>query len=127
MQHIRTSRYSVASDFLYSTHAIRNGIANAPDIRRYGEFFKQAGETYDALLEKLDVPRLSIVRGFESFRFNDYPLFSWKEHFAIEFIPPSYLTASDVANAAIGLPHVSTVAVDNTTGIARVIGRDFNV
>lgn len=126
-QHIRTSRYSVASDFLYSTHAIRNGIANAPDIRRYGEFFKQAGETYDALLEKLDVPRLSIVRGFESFRFNDYPLFSWKEHFAIEFIPPSYLTASDVANAAIGLPHVSTVAVDNTTGIARVIGRDFNV
>lgn len=126
MQHIRVSRYSVVSDFLYSTSAIREGVANAPDIRKFGAVFKEAGKAYDALLKKLDVPRLSIVRGFESFRFNDYPLFSWKDHFAIDFIPPAYLTANDVAKVALTMmDRFSTVSVDNTRGVVRVIGREL--
>lgn len=126
-QHYRTSRYSVASDFLYSTHAIRKGVANAPDMRRLGAIFSDAGRAYDALLKRLDVPRLSIVRGFESFRFNDYPLFSWKDHFAIDFKPPSYLSANDVAEVALTMlgEHFSAVSVDNQTDTVRVIGVDY--
>jgi hypothetical protein len=122
MQHHSVSRYSVASDFLYSTHAITNGIPNLPTLSRFGKVFDAAGEMYDALLDKLDVPRLSIVRGFESFRFNDYPAFSWKEHFAIDFIPPDYLSASDVAHAAVSLPQVCTVSADRESNTATIIG-----
>lgn len=125
MQHIRVSRYSMASDFLYSTYAIREGVANAPDIRKFAEVFRAAGRAYDKLLIALDTPRLSIVRGFESFRFNDYPLFSWKDHFAIDFIPPSYLTANDVADAALSLGLFDSVGVNNPDGIVRVVGRFF--
>lgn len=122
-QHRRVSRYSMLSDFLYSTHAIRGGVANVPDMTKYGEQFKRAGAVYDQLLTILDVPRLSIVRAFESFRFNDYPLFSWSDNFAIDFIPPEYMGASDVADAALTLSNqVVTVAVDNVKGVARVIG-----
>lgn len=125
-QHTRTSRFSVASDFLYSTHALRTGLANIPDFTKFGESFRRAGQTYDELLIALDVPRLSIVRAFESFRFNDYPLFSWKDHFAIDFIPPEYIDANDAAAVAIDLMQLSglinTVSVDNTTGIVRVVG-----
>jgi hypothetical protein len=123
LQHRRVSKYSMASDFLYSSYAIREGVPNAPDLERYATSFRRAGKTYDALLRKLDVPRLSIVRAFESFRFNDYPLFSWKDHFAIDFKPPRYLSASDIADAAIGLPYVVSVSVSNVDGVARVIGR----
>lgn len=123
LPHRRVSKFSVASDFLYSTHAVRSGVPNAPDLDKYAEAFRQAGKTYDALLAKLDVPRLSIVRGFESFRFNDYPLFSWKNNFAIDFKPPSYLTASDIADAALGLPYVVSVGASNKYGTARIIGK----
>lgn len=124
LQHIRVSRYSLASDFLYSTHAVREGIANAPDTQRRRDVFHSAGAVYDALLEQLDVPRLSIVRGFESFRFNDYPLFSWKDHFAIDFIPPSYLSTELVAQAAMALTDkVVSFGIDNTAGVVRIIGK----
>lgn len=124
LQHYQTSAYSVASDFLYSTHAIRKGVPNAPDMRRSADVFQRAGAAYDALLKKLDVPRLSIVRGFESFRFNDYPLFSWADTFAIDFKTPTYMTADEAADGAILLlsEHFSSVSVCNTTGNLRVIG-----
>lgn len=130
MQHIRCSKYSMVSDFLYSTHALSEGIPNAPDIRQYCDVFEAAGRTYDGLLKLLDVPRISIVRGFESFRFNDYPLFSWKNHFAIDFIPPSYVSADDAATVAMHLMsldgQINAVSVDNVNGIVRIIGVDQN-
>lgn len=123
LQHVATSKYSRASDFLYSTYAIRKGIANAPNLNDVGEVFRRAGAAYDELLKRLNVPRLSIVRGFESFRFNDYPLFSWKQHFAIDCIPPAYLTANDVADVALVMlgSHFSTVSVDNERGSVRLV------
>lgn len=125
LQHYRPSRYSTVSDFLFSSYAVRTGVANIPDLRLSANVFRLAGRTYDMLLESLETPRLSIVRGFESFRFNDYPLFSWKNHFAIDFKPPTYLTASDIADAALAIEYVQTVAVDNQKGIARIIGKDI--
>ena len=130
-QHFPVSKYSVASDFLYSTHAICEGLANAPSMHRVGRIFEEAGRAYDALLKELDVPRLSIVRGYESFRFNDYPLFSWKDHFAIDFIPPAYMDANDAATAALRLMNngagIGGVSVDTTRGVVRIIGVENHV
>lgn len=122
--HKRVSRFSVVSDFLYSTHGIREGIANVPSISKHGASFRQAGEFYDALLEKLDVPRVSIVRAFESFRFNDYPLFSWNEHFAIDFIAPTYITKEQLAEAAWATGLINGVGSSFESGVVRCIGKD---
>ncbi len=121
--HTQVSRYSVVSDFLYSTKAVCEGIANAPNTKKLWDSFSAAGRLYDVLLERLDIPRLSIVRGFESFRFNDYPLFSWRNHFAIDCIPPSYIKPDDVAQVALEMSDdVVSVGVDNTTRRVRIIG-----
>jgi hypothetical protein len=124
LQHIRVSKYAVASDFLYSTHAVREGIANVPDMRRDSGVFEAAGAAYDDLLKTLDTPRISIVRAFESFRFNDYPLFGWRDNFAIDFIPPSYITLDELADAALTMlgKHFCTVAASKDTGTVRVVG-----
>ena len=124
-QHRRVSRFSVVSDFLYSTHGIREGLANAPNLAGYMEVFQEAGEFYDKLLEVLDVPRVSIVRGFESFRFNDYPLFSWKDHFAIDFIPPEYITPVQLAEAAWSTGMLVSVGGAGDSRSVRVVGRDL--
>lgn len=112
-QHHRISDFSVLSDYLYSTRAITEGIPNVPNMHKVADLFEQAGRVYDSLLTELDIPRLSIVRAFESHRVNTDPRYSWREHFAIDFIPPDYLTASDIAHAAQGMPDVCTVAVTN--------------
>jgi len=122
-QHVRTSRFTVLSDFLYSEHAIRTGVPNMPGPRISEELFAQAGEVYDHLLVTLGIPRVSIVRGFESFRFNDYPAFSWTEHFALELVPPSYVPPSELAEALIGHPALSAVSCDKRTGTVRAVGR----
>ena len=124
IQHHRVSKFSVASDFCYSHTAVSEGIANLPNLNKSLLVFEAAGAVYDALLCALDVPRLSIVRGFESFRFNDYPLFSWKDHFALEVVPPSYLTTSDIYDAVLSKRggEVQAVGVDNVRGVARIIG-----
>ena len=124
MHHVRVSRFSMVSDFLYSTKALSEGIANAPNLVKFGDAFFAAGEFYDQLLYALDVPKLSIVRGFESFRFNDYPLFSWKEHFAIDFKPPCNLKPDDLyeaAKAQIGFA-LDAVEMSKDRGTVRAIG-----
>lgn len=122
-QHRHVSRFAVVSDFLYSTHGIREGIANVPNLADSMGIFQEAGEFYDRLLEILDVPRISIVRAFESFRFNDYPLFSWKDHFAIDFIPPSYITPTQLAEAAWSTGFLQSVGGAHDSRIVRAIGR----
>lgn len=122
-QHRRVSRFSVMSDFLYSTKGICEGIANTPSLRSR-VVFESAGVMYDQLLEALDIPRLSIVRAYESFRFNDYPLFSWKKNFAIDFIPPVYIKPSDVAEAAWSTGLAVSVSAENKTRRVRVVGKE---
>lgn len=122
-QHRRASKYTMVSDFLYSDHGVSTGVANVPGPGTSKELFLQAGEAYDTALEVLGVPRLSIVRAFESFRFNDYPVFSWKEYFAFEVVPPSYIPASEVAEAFAESFAVIAVGVDNRTTRVRVLGR----
>ena len=122
-QHRQCGDFCVISDFLYSSHAILAGIPNVPSAKVPTELFDEAGFAYSEALRTLGVPRLSIVRGFESFRFNDYPVFSWREHFAFEVVPPEYLSAAEVADAFQRLSVVTAVSVDNTSGRVRVLGR----
>lgn len=124
LHHIRTSRFSMVSDFLFSVEAVAEGIPNMPKLYINQSVFESAGEAYDTLLRTLDVPRLSIIRAYEAPRFNVDDLFSWKEFFAIDFKPPSYLSAEYVGNVATGLMsgRFSTVSVDNVEGIVRVVG-----
>lgn len=122
-QHIRTSDFTVLSDFLYSDHAVTEGIPNMPGPKISRELFEQAGEVYDFALRTLGVPRISIVRAFESFRFNDYPAFSWKDHFAMVLIPPEYVPAHELADALVGHEALSTVSCNNKGGIVTVYGR----
>jgi hypothetical protein len=121
-QHRKISKFSVVSDFLYSSHAITEGIPNAIDCKKKDKILRHAGKFYDKLLYAIDVPRISIVRGYESFRFNDYPKFSWKDHFALELIPPSYVTKVQLADAAESFREfVESVEVSSDSVI--VIGR----
>ena len=122
-QHTRTSAFTVLSDFLYSEYATREGIPNVPGPKVSQELFIQAGELYDFVLRTLGVPRVSIVRAFESFRFNDYPAFSWKDHFALTLIPPSYVPAHELADAIVGHQLTSAVSCDNRAGTVTVYGR----
>lgn len=126
LHHNHISRFAVVSDFLYSTHGVCTGVANAPSLGRHRESFRKAGEFYDSLLEILDTPRISIVRAFESFRFNDYPAFSWNDHFAIDCIAPAYITPSQLADAAIATGMVVSVGGSFGKGVIRCIGRDNN-
>lgn len=121
--HIRVGKYCMMSDFLYSTHAVSRGVANAPTPAKFMDVFKEAGAMYDYLLRELDVARLSIVRGFESFRFNDYPLFSWNDHFAFEVVPPEGTTALEVADAALSSGMASAVSTAKGEDIVRIIGK----
>jgi len=126
LHHYRASRYSVVSDFLYSTHAIRTGVANLPNLKQDYDRFIAAGSAYDALLTILDVPRLNIVQAFESRRFNKRSEYNWRERFVIDFKMPEYLEVNDAAELALKLigKHFSAVSVDNTTDTLRVIGLD---
>lgn len=122
-QHRRVSRFSVVSDFLYSEKAVREGIANAPNLAKFADAFEAAGTFYDELLYALDVPRVSIVRGFESFRVSECDVFSWGDTFAIDFIPPAYVKHSDAADAAWSTGLLSSVGGSAESGVVRVVGR----
>jgi hypothetical protein len=65
LQHIRLSRYTMLSDFLYSTDAVREGCANVPPARSMAKF-RKAGAFIDWLLDTAELRRVSIVRAYES-------------------------------------------------------------
>lgn len=69
LHHIRTSKYTMLSDFLYSDYAVANGIANRPSRLDYSKF-RAVGDVYDTLVIELlhdyGIGRLPIVRGYES-------------------------------------------------------------
>lgn len=121
--HRRASKYSLISDYLYSDYAVATGVPNIPSSKISKELFAQAGELYDFLLKELGVPRISIVRGFESFRFNDYPAFSWEQNFALQLTPPEYLEVDALIEAAKASGLVAAVGRDNRTKHVTVLGR----
>jgi hypothetical protein len=113
-QHIRTSRYTMLSDFLYNTEAVVGGYKNCPTLTEpWVKKFRRVGKVYDTLLDKLGINRLSIVRAYESPVWNKSGRYLWDKEFEIDFISPTYTDPNDVADAAAGVEGVIAVGVAN--------------
>lgn len=121
--HRRCSKYTMISDFLYSEKAVSKGLKNIPGKNNPVSLFQQAGEFYDKVLEKLEVPRVSIVRAFESRHVGKDPNLAWEDRFSLELVPPSYIEANELAEACWDTGMIHTVGVDVQKRRVRVLGR----
>ena len=102
-QHMRVSKYTMVSDWLFDLKSISNGKKNIPCMHMDAvqDAFAAAGATYDAMIDALKLPRMSIVEGYvshlnpSSADFND-----WREP-RIRFCvaPPKGMSAREAAKA----------------------------
>ena len=88
MHHIRTGKYSVLSDFLYSRDAVHKGIPNIPDIndKHIIAAFMKAGEAYDHIVEGFG--RCAIVRAYEHYNVNMSYDRDYSRIWVLELVPP---------------------------------------
>lgn len=95
--HIRTSRYTVLSDFLYHKHAVEDGLGN-PIIPADMSLthFKAAGRVYDYLLDSLNLPKISIIRAYEAPHLHQNSDFAWKNGFSFVIKRPKNKDFSEV-------------------------------
>jgi hypothetical protein len=116
VHHIRTSRFTMLSDFLYSTEALTEGHKNCPTLTEdWVKKFKRVGTLYDGILTTLGIHRLSIVRAYESAGWNKGHAYRWTDNtFEIDFIPSSLINPDEVAQAASKLKGVVSVSVDDS-------------
>lgn len=125
--HYRTSKYTVASDFLFNADAVEQGIPNVPDLAKVLPLMEKAGAVYDAVLESLDISRMHIQQAFTSRRVASDELFNWGgQEFALDFKPPDYVEVDDVMDCLLGLRHLGVVSASRMGGsasdsIARVV------
>lgn len=100
LQHVRVSKYTMASDWLFNLQSIANGAKNIPNLNdtRLWETFCAVGDAYDSLLDGMQVPRMSIISGFVS---PSNPFFDpnndWRSGKAtFSVVPPEGMTPDDV-------------------------------
>lgn len=115
LQHIRTSEFTVMTDFLYSDYAVREGFANIPPSRRSYPKFKRAGALYDEILKSVAIRRMSIVRAYESPEWSE-SVHNWTKGIYLVFIPPASVHPDDVAHAA-----------SQASGVFKVLSRNGRV
>jgi hypothetical protein len=67
-QHMRVSRHTMVSDWLFDLQSISNGAKNVPclNLANVQDAFAAAGIVYDWMIDILERPRLSIVEGYVS-------------------------------------------------------------
>lgn len=99
LHHIRASRYTMVTDFLYDEHFVRSGIRNQPSLDNplVREAFTIAGKAYDYLLQVTGLPRLSIVSGYTSHLSRDWiEGRDWRgPDISFEIVPPQYIAPAD--------------------------------
>lgn len=100
VQHIRVSKYSMISDYLYDDRIVMNGGYQKVIWDEYRRQFRRAGRVYDHLIETLQVRRISIVSGFKSALSLNKRGSNWEECFDIDVIPPLGVSQADVVEAA---------------------------
>jgi hypothetical protein len=105
VQHIRTSEFTLLSDFLFSAEAVRHGYANIPSQRTMPAY-RSAGSFYDGLIALVGVRRLSIIRAYESPQWSSDPRFSGQREVHLWLVPPEGVPANRVAEAALTLEGV---------------------
>ncbi len=98
--HIRTSRYTMLSDWLFDLQSVANGATNIPNVTDQGlmDSFYMAGDLYDDIILTTGLNRLSIIGGFVHGH-NPYfdPNNDWRNgqgNFIL--VPPASTTAQDV-------------------------------
>jgi hypothetical protein len=109
VQHVRLSRYTMLSDFLYSTDAVREGCANTPPSRSMAKF-RKAGEFIDWLLETADIRRVSIVRAYESPSWA-VGRHTWTDGIFLAVVPPAGIDTEWLAYIIRTSPNVSEVRI----------------
>lgn len=96
--HMRVSKYTMVSDWLFDLKSISNGAKNIPSLNldSVQDAFAAAGTVYDYLLGHLNTPRLSIVEGYVSHT-NPYfdPMNDWrKSMITFCIMPPEHLVGT---------------------------------
>ena len=108
--HIRVGRYSMFSDFLYSTTALTVGHKNCPiPTEPWVDKFSFVANVYAEILDALEINHLSIVRAFEHPRWGSDVRHHWVDEFSFDVIPPESVHHDDVADAASDIEGVHTV------------------
>lgn len=110
VQHIRTGRFSVLSDFLFSSSGVREGCQNVPSQRARRKF-DVAGAVYDELLVVLKLRRMSIIRAYESPTWSRAAQHNWTDSVWFCVVPPEGVAPGDVADAAWNSIPVHSVGV----------------
>ena len=111
-QHLRTSKYTVLSDFLYDRDAVQLGKMNAPNIEDL-HHFGQAGQIIDLLVTHLR-KRISIVSAFTAKE-------PYRTRFVMELVPPASVRRTDIADLALTSDMVAKVSMAGTNRV-RIIG-----
>lgn len=100
LHHVRISKYTVLSDWLYDDEWVHDGVKNVPHMsdENVRDAFRRVGEIYDHIIDKTGLPRMSIVSGYTNPRSA-----GWLEHhdwrgrkICFELIPPAYKSPKDV-------------------------------
>lgn len=95
LHHIRSSRYTMVTDFLFDEVFVHKGVRNQPslDNPKVREAFTLAGKAYDYLLQTTGLPRLSIVSGYTSHLSKGWiEERDWRgDDISFEIVPPQYM------------------------------------
>ncbi len=100
--HIRTSKYTMLSDWLFDLQSIANGAKNIPNVQDQGlmDSFYKAGDLYDDIITGTDCNRFSIIGGFvhgsNPFFRSDNDWRNGQGYFTI--VPPSSRTSKEVVD-----------------------------
>lgn len=123
-QHIRTSKYTVLSDFLYSTEAVLKGYANMPSTtQRALKYFRKAGRIMDDLYAASNARRVSIIRAFEHPEWRGKAKSNWTDGVYLVLQPPESMHPDDLAEAAESVDGVTEVGV-SASGAVWLVARD---
>jgi hypothetical protein len=110
-QHIRTSKYTMLSDWLFNIGSIRHGIKNMPLVTEESmKQFKYVGAVYDRILDTLETARISIVQGWAGpqFKLSDYEDFHWSDKRFAFIIAAPHLDDASVYDAISEQQEVET-------------------
>lgn len=111
--HIRVSRYTMLSDWLFNIGSIKHGIKNIPtQSDAQLAKFRHVGDVYDSLIGFLGIPRLSITQGWAGpgLRLRDYEDYHWTDtRFALVVSPPEYVEDDALSDAALDIESIEVV------------------
>lgn len=103
LHHIRVSKYTMVTDWLFDEMCVREGVKNQPSLDKPEvlEAFQLAGAAYDAILKHTGIPRLSIVSAYTS-HLSDAWIDGrdWRTGpVTFEVVPPEYLGVDGLRKA----------------------------